>query len=520
MYSFVKKQKHFIAFGALFIFLFAAFVLSPLTVDDTYYKYLNMGSFKEIFNFAAGYGNGRVLGNMGGIFFARFPLAGAFVRSLISTGILALIYNLTKTGKEKTDTAILLVELLTFVCVNATFFGDTFAWQSAFFNAVPPLFLLFLNIAIIKKYHQSSKHKVPMLLLIAVFAFMAQFFSENSTINSCIFYLLIIITNGVHLKKSQSPYVVGLISSVIGAVAMVAVRRYYPLVERDFMPVKEYQGINIGGFFGTADYVLERCRQIATELNGFLVLFLILSIEMFVILSKNDFKSQKLNKFKPVLKFFCLFINAHAIVKPFMQAEGFPTPAVEHIHSVAVTIAYIMYAFAIVATCALIKNKKAKFAFIFAMLFAFCNLIPVTVVSPWAIRLLIYTYFFVMISELILLREIAEYIPLKHMKKLCATALCVVLVVSAYILTIYGNCFAMQRSLEKVCRYQIADGASEIKVCKISELEYFHAYPINDTYKYEFYRNKPGDVKFKTIESDEFDDLKRQVDILEEYKAR
>lgn len=506
MYSFIKKQKQYIAFGAFFLFLFAAFVLCPLTVDDTYYKYLNMNSFKEIFNFAAGYGNGRVLGNMGGMFFACHTVAGAFVRSLISTGIFALLYYLTKTGKEKTDALILVVELLAFVGMGSTLFGGTFAWQSAFFNTVPPIFLLLLNIAIIKKYQESSKHKAFYLVAVVFFAFIAQFFSENSTLYSCAFFLMVIVANGIHFKKPQLPYVLGLISSIIGAGGMIAVRRFYPLVERAFADVKEYQQIHLNGIYDALKFAFASCLYLMRNMSGFVMLLLILSIEMLLIISKNDFKSEKLNKFKPFLKLFCLIFTAYTIMSRLFSIVDFVPNIFAYVHVVAIWVVYLMYLLVIVATCTLIKNKKTRIAFSFTMLFALGNLVPVLIVSPRVIRLLIYTYFFVMISELILLREIAEYIPLKYLKKFCTVAVVLVVIISSYIVTIYGNCLFMKKNLVKICREEIANGADEIEVCGLTDIDYFHAVGLDDTYMYELYRDKPGDVKFKEITPKEWED--------------
>ena len=61
----IKSKKRLVGFYALFFVLFALVMYSsPHTVDDAYYDYLNITNLHKMIHFSAGYGNGRVLGNL------------------------------------------------------------------------------------------------------------------------------------------------------------------------------------------------------------------------------------------------------------------------------------------------------------------------------------------------------------------------------------------------------------------------------------------------------------------------
>ncbi len=504
MLSTIKDKKRFVVYGGFFLFFFAIFALTPLSVDDTYYKYLGFTTFKELFNFAAGYGNGRVLGNMAGMFFAGHPVACAVVRSAIYTGVFCLIYLLTKTGKEKTDKAILLTELVALFGMNSTLFGRAIAWQSAFFNTIPPLFFALLNLALIKKYGETTEKKWYILPAVCLFSFIGQFFSENSTVYCCALFLMLIIVNGIHFKKPQLPCVLSFVFSVIGAGGMLAFRRFYPLVEREFSSVKAYQGIHIGSVSEIIKSSLRSGQNFSMRMAEFIVLFGILSVEMLVIFSKNNYKSEKLNRLKPLFKFGCVFFSAYGAMRLLHPPMDYPESFFRNVHILILLMAYAFYFVAIVAVCPLIKEKNTRIMFAFSMLFAFGTIAPLLVVSPTVTRALTFLYFFVIIAELLLMREIAEDVSDKKFKNICFSSTCAVAVVATFILTVFVSADFMSKKVDNYCKTQIEQGADEVEVCKLSQSDYYYSSEADSTYRFKFYRNTPGDVKFTEIEMNQW----------------
>lgn len=94
------NKKRLILFYVLFFVLFAAVMyFSPHTVDDAYYDYLNLTSPYKILHFAAGYGNGRVLGNLLAVILCKSQLFAAVFRSASVCGLVYFIVRLVN-GKK------------------------------------------------------------------------------------------------------------------------------------------------------------------------------------------------------------------------------------------------------------------------------------------------------------------------------------------------------------------------------------------------------------------------------------
>lgn len=135
-----KSKKRLVGFYALFFLLFALVMyFSPHTVDDAYYDYLNITNLHNMIHFSAGYGNGRVLGNLLAVVLCKSQLFSAIFRS---ASVCAMVYFLVRLVDDKKGHTELLTASITVltVGVDGLFFGEVYSWISGFSNYIPPMF--------------------------------------------------------------------------------------------------------------------------------------------------------------------------------------------------------------------------------------------------------------------------------------------------------------------------------------------------------------------------------------------
>ncbi len=494
----IIRKKHFWVIATFFCFFFAVFVLSPLTIDDTYYAFLNLKGFKEIFNFAAGYGNGRVLGNMLGIAFATHPIFSALIRSSVLSMIVYIIYRLMKVDDNSTNMMIIAVITLTIVGTNHEMFGKSLSWQSAFFNTIPSVLLMLLNLLILKSYNE-SKHKAVLLVCLSLSAFSGQFFSENSTVYNIVLTFFILVIS-LFMKKSNIAYWLNFVFSFVGGLGMLLCRMYYPLVNRDLISVKAYQQIHLGSVGEIISSCLYNGETCVTHLFKFFVLFAILSVEIIVLLSKKDFKIKSFNKFKPWVLAFAVIFPLYGILRQLFYPELYFEGMFRFIHLGLLVLFFLMYLVAIVSVYFLIENKQRRFLYAFFIAFALCTIVPLLVVEPLEIRTLTYAYFFVLLGELVVLPEVIECVPKKITENVRRIISVITVVTGIYILTVFTSATVMSRNIDQYCKAQMEQGAKEISVCALSNTKYYHYINPDVTYKFKYYYKEPGDIEFKDMD--------------------
>lgn len=75
----------------IFLFFFAIMLCAPKSYDDFEFADVAKGSFQDMVSFALTYGNGRVLGNLGGVVLQTSIVLAAFAKALVMTGLIYLV---------------------------------------------------------------------------------------------------------------------------------------------------------------------------------------------------------------------------------------------------------------------------------------------------------------------------------------------------------------------------------------------------------------------------------------------
>lgn len=231
-------QNYTVIYYILFFLAFALIMaLCPYSADDVYYRYLDFDNWYKILHFAAGYGNGRVLGNLLGFILSNSPFLASVVRSLTVTLIVYFISKLFCEEKKDFLRTTLFAGFL-FLSVAPLIFGEVYSWISGFSNYTPPILGTLICLYCIKTYDsnnsvniRNTKHKYNIYNLIKIFIVIlagsaTQLFCENATLNSCVLAFSIFIICAIEKNQKRIISFIYLASSGLGAAIMVYARLF------------------------------------------------------------------------------------------------------------------------------------------------------------------------------------------------------------------------------------------------------------------------------------------------------
>lgn len=128
----------------------------PLTSDSLLYKHsVYYENGKELLEYVLKWGNGRFLGNLGGVIMSKIEWLRIIWTSICLTGIYILLINYTKVTKK--SVMVLLGGLLLFPSVKM--YAQVYVWSAGFQNYVVPLFL-FLFAEFLEEIKKENKTNI------------------------------------------------------------------------------------------------------------------------------------------------------------------------------------------------------------------------------------------------------------------------------------------------------------------------------------------------------------------------
>ncbi len=274
---FTKSFWFFTSFLLLLIIMWC----SPFTSDDIEFQAMGLKSFKDIFDHALYYGNGRLLGNILVIYLVNSRVLGCIVRALTLSLIIILLPAVLNI---KVHFAYALSFLLT-LGISPTVFGQVFSWTSGFSNYVFPILGVLLSIRIIQVIEQRVCKpfcKVLGSLLIFILGFCSQLFVENTTTTIILLSLAMVLNSFYNKQKKHMPRIILLISSIIGGFAMFFIPRLF------YLNGNRTEGYR--GFLGKG--LRETIRHFSSSASSILLVFsnsilLLLAIYVCIILVCN-----------------------------------------------------------------------------------------------------------------------------------------------------------------------------------------------------------------------------------------
>ena len=169
------------------------------------------------------YGNGRLLGNVTGFFFARHYAWAFLCMAVCMTAVVLLLNRIACGGSLKTVFALALV--LAFP--SAKMVQDVYGVFAAFANYVLPVLLFLVNVRLLQICPRPAKPAVRRLCCAAVFVLSAAacLCSENTTAVLCAFAVLLLLFSVRYKKDVLAPAVLHLTGTALGSVCMLLLPR-------------------------------------------------------------------------------------------------------------------------------------------------------------------------------------------------------------------------------------------------------------------------------------------------------
>ncbi len=209
-----NKKRYIWAF---LLIAFAYLILTFPLIGDDYNRLISVekGFRYVIYDIVQGYKrlNGRILGNAMSFFFIKRPLS--FLAKFACLAGLALV--LKKLLKDKSG-----YESIAFMIMFLPIpvFREVIAWNAGFFNYVPVLVFILLNIYLLEKKDLDGKGK----LLLWFSSFASGLFVENLTLYALIMPILAYFTLARGDKKS---YIISFIGALLSNILMFSSPVYF-----------------------------------------------------------------------------------------------------------------------------------------------------------------------------------------------------------------------------------------------------------------------------------------------------
>lgn len=279
----MEKQKYLKAEIAVFFLMILIEAICayyyPLTGDDRYFQSLNVLSVGKMIQYLKAFGNGRYLGNLAVVLLVNNKMLRVMVKTICIVGIWVNLVYLCELeeGWKKGILAILVIFPTNLLS------AQVYVWTAGFCNYVLCVFLELTALSCLKKYNKckSAGIRIVLLIVLFMFALLAQLCSENSTVIN-IAILMILIIDLIKHKKDKIAILIFSIATFIGTGLMFFGPKYFLVAYK----MDTYRKIpnTLGTIISTAMYnvlTINRCMM------GNFFLFLLLAIVIYYLYNKN-----------------------------------------------------------------------------------------------------------------------------------------------------------------------------------------------------------------------------------------
>lgn len=479
--------------GLILILFFLGFTavlfFAPHTVDDNYYDYLNLTRFTDILKFSAGYGNGRVLGNMLGVYLCKSRTAAAVVRSGTLT---LLLYFFPKLFDNKVKSSALLCTALMIIGLGSKMFGQTYSWISCFANYLPPVLAVILCLYIIKESRTVKKPAWMSFVPVIVLGYTGQLYTENSALNNCMLAFFLLVTAFFIKKENWKLPLAFFLSTGLGGATMLALRLFCT-DERGLYKDFDYK-IETRSLAG---FVFSNFNRLSWWTSQFFVLLIILLAEVLIIIKYSDPDKPVLKKLKLPVS-VCFILNTAVSLLNYIVNNKY----VRGVHFITTVCFFICL---LLLTYYLGKEKRMKYLSI--LIFLYISAAYPLLLNPIAVRMYFYTYMVFISIVLLLLPELTGRLSEKALKNSSRAAGAVLCAACAAIFVIQVGIYRTNIKVNDFIAQQVSSGQSEAYLCKVTRTEYFHHSYSDVRLGRTYYRNEPFDVEFINVSTDEWEKI-------------
>lgn len=462
-------------YGLLFIFLGLVCVNPPLISDDFEFADLALTNPRDLISYVLYYGNGRLMGNLTGIFLINYPILCGLVKAVTFCGIIWLLPRVSTVSPKNRLFLAAIVPLLV-LGVNPDIAGQVLMWTSGWANFIPPILIGLLCLYVIQSMNRFSFKAAT---LIVVLGFVGQLYVEHATAIQILAALCLLVYYHKRGHKIQARYsLCWLAAGICGAALMFAIPKIF------FLEVNRSAGYRT---FHISDFVSHIYGALLFSISTFEQCIALLSVfSLFGFLVNKGRSTLSLLK-----KTVYLLIPVLLGIYPYLNISWSILALAKH----GLTLIYLTL---LLIDILLMKDKSKKLAVLWLCILAIIATAPFLVITPFGERCMHLSYILLCIAALICVESCIESDDSIRTKLLqCASligtaAVCVILAVSMVKIHHYDNI------RDSYIRQQIAAGETEVVIFDLPTRYTFNTYLL-DLY---YYDQKPRDVSFEIIDLD------------------
>jgi len=482
------RKNLLMAFGLSFAFFFMIAWCSPYSSDDLEFANLPYRAFSEYLSYVLGYGNGRLLGNLGSIWLSNSRLLCVLVKPFVQASMVVLIPMLLELREKQ----YYLASFLLLAAIDPAVFGEVYAWTSGFSNYMPGIWMSLVIVYLIKRY--PDVRSLPARLMVCLWVFVlgvaSQLFIEHSSGVNLLLALFFTVLNLKRRDRSRAVVSgIWLAATVLGLAMMLAI----PVVFFDESGrAVGYRDVRLGGIGELIRSCAANAIQLSNHHFGACTLPMLFGAHMTIYLTREK-REEKANTWLYTVNTAAFVYLMLSLV---LSLEEYLGKAAIMQHAISGVVALVP--FLVWAVAALRLERKLRVSMLTLLTFALISLAPLLVVSPIPARVVFQAHVFIILAAMLCFRELCERLDEKWVRRVtkATAAVCLALVV------LLGSVFASIRFMSQVREdhilRELEAGATEIVIFGLP-----YKYTSWDhLWGQSFYNDTGRDVSFSSISFD------------------
>ena len=481
--------------GGCCLFFFLIMLCAPYTYDDYEFARVPYANFGELIHFCLTYGNGRLLGNIGGIVLNQYPVLGAVVKGIVMSTTVILLPAVCGLRSKYAY----LLSFLLVTAIDPALFAQIYTWTSGFGNYTPPVFLILVCLYLIQQYPQEdgfTGKKAAICSGLFLIGLASQLYIEHSSIINLVLALFLVLKAWTSPKKhGLTPAIILTFATAAGLLIMFWIPAHFMASANNH--TTGYRSLYVDSI---ATFIFNCARNALRLTNHYFGLSgvpLCAGAALTVYLTRNN-RKEKWNTLLYAGGFIPL---AYMIVSSILNIEGwYAEPAIIH-HAIAMIMVLTGLLTWVVALFAM-EDKLFRNRILVLLGFAVFSMLPLLIVTPIRIRVLYHSQIFVVMACLLCLCRWMSGWTKKSiavtMKALCITGMVMVLALGSVFISIRS----MAQARHIYTTRQLAEGATAIDFFRIP---YSYVHDDTDSGMGDYYYiNTPRDVEFMILPFDQW----------------
>lgn len=494
--STAASRRFTLLFGCVcFLFYFFIMFCAPFTYDDYEFAGLQFGSAKEFLLYCLTYGNGRLWGNISGVFSNQVPIFGAFYKAFVLSGTVLLVPAIlgirSKFG--------LILSFLLMTLIDPALFAQVFTWTSGFANYVPAVFLSLVCLLMIQKYpakNGNSAVKALLCLSLFVLGLSAQLFIEHSSIVNILLAGVILLKAFTEPERPRLiPAVVFLIATLIGFAVMFWIPAHFIASMNNH--TAGYRSMHIGSLYTFVFNCFRNALRLTNHYLGLCGLPLCAGSALTVYLTGGK-RSERFNR---ILCIMSGFSGIYLLFCSLIDGESwYAEPAIIH-HAIAM-IAVLSALAAWLLALVKMEDKLLRNRIYVLLGLAVFSLLPLLVVTPIHIRVLYHSQMFIVAAFLLTVCSFSHSWSAVFRKRVTSVLTGCALALMLSLAPVFLSIHAMNQARHAYIVSQMEQGAHTIEFFRIP---YAYVHDATDSAMGDYYYyTERRDIQFNITPYDQW----------------